>query len=62
MASFADVPGSALAAKAHAQFAKMLADHVYRSVAVNVYRCPSLKANAAPGGSEADFQNLGLAP
>ena len=55
-ARFADVPGSALAAKAHAQFAKALADHVYRSVAVNVYRCPSLRANAAPGGSEADFR------
>jgi hypothetical protein len=55
-ARFAEVPGSALAAKAHAQFAKALADHVYRSVAVTVYRCPSLKANAAPGGSEADFR------
>jgi hypothetical protein len=29
---------------------------VYRSVAVTVYRCPALKANAAPGGSEADFR------
>ncbi len=55
-ARFAAVPGSALAAKAHAQFAKALADHVYRSVAVTVYRCPALKANAAPGGSEADFR------
>ncbi|HEX9207423.1 MAG TPA: hypothetical protein VF851_04245 [Steroidobacteraceae bacterium] len=55
-ARFADVPGNALAAKAHAQFAKALADHVYRSAAVTVFRCPSLQENAAPGGSEADFR------
>jgi len=55
-ARFAAMPGSALSAKAHARFAKALADHVYRSVAVTVYRCPSLKATAAPGGSEADFR------
>jgi hypothetical protein len=55
-ARFADVPGNALNAKAHAQFARSLADHVYRAAAVTVYRCPSLKANAAPGGSEADFR------
>jgi hypothetical protein len=55
-ARFAQLPGSVLAPKAHAQFAKTLAEHVYRSVAVTVYRCPSLKANAAPGGSEADFR------
>jgi hypothetical protein len=55
-ARFEDVPGNALTARAHAQFAKALADHVYRSAAVTVYRCPSLKANAAPGGSEADFR------
>jgi hypothetical protein len=55
-ARFAEVPGGTITAKAHAQFAKALLEHVYRSVAVTVYRCPSLKATAAPGGSEAEFR------
>ena len=55
-ASFADVPGQALTAKAQQQFAKLLADHVYRTGTMTVYRCPALKATAAPGTSEGEFR------
>ncbi len=55
-ASFADVPGQALTAKVQQQFAKSLADHVYRTGTMTVYRCPALKATAAPGASEGEFR------
>ena len=55
-ASFADVPGPALTAKMQQQFAKSLADHIYRTSTVTVLRCPALEANAAPGATEGEFR------
>jgi hypothetical protein len=55
-ATFDDVPGAALAARSQAAFARSLADFVYRTSSVSVYRCPSLKLTAAPGGTEGDFR------
>ena len=42
-ARFAEVPGAILSPKAQQQFSRSLADHVYRSSVVQVWRCPSLK-------------------
>ena len=55
-ASFGAVPGGALAAKAQPQHAKALVEHVYRTSAVAVLRCPALKATAAPDVDEATFR------
>jgi hypothetical protein len=55
-ATFADVPGSVLAAKTLQQSARDLAEHVYRSSTMTVYRCPALKATASAGTSEVEFR------
>ena len=55
-ATFADVAGSALAARAFAQHGKSLADHVYRTSSLSIMRCPDLKLTSAPGGSEGEFR------
>ena len=55
-ASFRAVPGCAFAAKAQQQHAKALVEQVYRTSAVQVLRCPALKATAAPGVAEGAFR------
>jgi hypothetical protein len=55
-ASFGDLPGAAIASRAQAQFARSLADHIYREAAVTIFRCAALKMTAAPGGTEGDFR------
>jgi hypothetical protein len=55
-ASFADVPAGVTAAKAFAQHAKSLADHVYRTATLKVFRCPDLNVSSAPGGTESEFR------
>jgi Skp family chaperone for outer membrane proteins len=61
-ATFADVAGSAIAARAFAQHGKSLADHVYRTSSLSIMRCPDLKVTSAPGGSESEFRaHLALA-
>jgi hypothetical protein len=55
-ATFAEVPASALAAKAFAQHGKTLADHIYRKCSLSVMRCPELKLTSVPGGSESEFR------
>ena len=55
-ATFADVAGSAIAARAFAQHGKSLADHVYRTSSLSIMRCPDLKLTSAPGGSESEFR------
>jgi Helicase HerA, central domain len=55
-ATFADVPGSAIATKAFAQHGKSLADHVYRTCSLSIMRCPDLKLTSAPGGTESEFR------
>jgi Skp family chaperone for outer membrane proteins len=55
-ATFAEVPASALAAKAFAQHGKSLADHIYRTCSLSVMRCPELKLTSVPGGSESEFR------
>jgi hypothetical protein len=61
-ATFAEVAGAAIAAKAFAQHGKSLADHVYRTSSLSIMRCPDLKLTSAPGGSESEFRaHLALA-
>jgi hypothetical protein len=55
-ATFGDLPGAAVATRAQAQFAKSLADQVYREATVTIFRCAALKMTAAPGGTEGDFR------
>jgi hypothetical protein len=55
-ATYADVPAAALSARAHAQFAKSLAEHVFRTATVSVHRCAMLGITGAPGGSEGEFR------
>jgi hypothetical protein len=55
-AAYAEVPAALLGAKAPAQFARSLADHVYQTATINVYRCAELKTAGAPGGSESEFR------
>jgi hypothetical protein len=55
-ATFANVPGAALAPKALQQHAKALVDHVYRTSTLSVLRCPELKAVARPGQAEGEFR------
>ena len=55
-ATFADVPGNAIATKAFAQHGKSLADHVYRTCSLSIMRCPDLKLTSAPGGTESEFR------
>jgi hypothetical protein len=55
-ATYAAVPGAALAARNHKTYAKDLAEHVYRTVKVELQSCPSLKLTAAPGTSASEFR------
>jgi len=55
-ATFADIAGSIIAARALAQHGKSLADHVYRTSSLSILRCPDLKLTSAPGGSESEFR------
>ena len=55
-ASFQDAPGSVLSPRAYKAWAGQLADHVYRTASLKVFRCPALKRTAAPGGTEGDFR------
>jgi hypothetical protein len=55
-ASFGPVPAGVVSGKAAIQLVKALADHVYRSATVTVFRCPELKLAAAPGGTESEFR------
>jgi hypothetical protein len=55
-ASFAEPPSTLLAPRAYKAWSAALADHVYRNSALQLFRCPALKRNAAPGGTEADFR------
>jgi hypothetical protein len=55
-ASFAAAAGAVLSPRAYRTWASALADHAYRNLALQVYRCPALKRNAAPGGTEGDFR------
>jgi hypothetical protein len=55
-AGFAAAPGALLSPRAYRTWTAMLADHAYRNLALEVYRCPSLKRTAAPGGTEGDFR------
>ena len=55
-ATFADVPGGVLTAKAFAQHGKSLADHIYRTSSLSILRCPDLKLTSAPGGTESEFR------
>ena len=55
-AGFEDPPAAALSAREHKRWAAALADHVYRSAALELLSCPALKATAAPGTSEGEFR------
>jgi hypothetical protein len=55
-ASFDEAPAAALAARDHKRWMNALEDHVYRSVALELRSCPSLKMTAAPGMSDGEFR------
>src|SRR4029453_17225183 len=55
-ASFAAAPGALLSPRAYRAWASALADHAYRNLALQVFRCPALKRTAAPGDTEGDFR------
>jgi hypothetical protein len=55
-ASFAPAPGALLSPRAYRGWASALAEHAYRNLALQVFRCPALKRTAAPGGTEGDFR------
>jgi hypothetical protein len=55
-AVFEDPPAAALSTREHKRWAAALAEHVYRSTALELLACPSLKATAAPGTSEGEFR------
>ena len=57
-ASFEEAPGIVLAPRAYKSWSTALAEQVYRTSALQVFRCPALKRSAAPGGTEADFRVL----
>lgn len=55
-ASFSDVPAALLRPQNYLAWSKQLSEYVYRTAVLPVFRCPLLKINAAPGGSEGDFR------
>ena len=57
-ASFTEVAGKLLAPAAYRSWATQLTEFVYRSSALEVFRCPALKRTSAAGGSEGDFRAL----
>ena len=54
--SFDTLPGSASQARSYAAWSKGLADELYRTKALDLFSCPSLKLLAKPGESEGDFK------
>jgi hypothetical protein len=56
-ATFGDAPGAVLTARDHKRWSGALEDYVYRSVALELPSCPSLKLTAAPGMSEGEFRS-----
>jgi hypothetical protein len=56
-ATFADAPAAVLTARDHKRWAGALEDYVYRSVALELPSCPSLKMTASPGLSEGEFRS-----
>jgi hypothetical protein len=55
-AGFAEVPAVALSPRNYRAWSDALEDHVYRNASLNIMSCPSLKMNAAPGGTESEFR------
>jgi hypothetical protein len=55
-ASFAAAPGALLSPRSYRAWASALADHAYRNLALQVFRCPALKRTAAAGDTEGDFR------
>jgi hypothetical protein len=56
-ATFAGVPAAAMSAREYKRWSGALEDHVYRSVALELPTCPSLKMTAAPGMAEGEFRS-----
>ena len=55
-AVYGELPAAALSPKNHRAWGNALEDHVYRNASLNILSCPSLKMNAAPGGTESEFR------
>jgi hypothetical protein len=55
-ATYAPVPGAALAAKACAAWPGQLNDHVYRGAVLDLLRCAALGASGAAGVTEGEFR------
>ena len=55
-ATFDEAPSVVASPKNYKAWGTSLADYVYRSQALNVFRCPDLKMAAAPGGTESEFR------
>jgi hypothetical protein len=55
-ATFRTVPAGLVTAKAQQQQARALADAVYRTSTMSLYRCAPLKVTSAPGESESEFR------
>jgi hypothetical protein len=56
-ATFDDAPAAVLSARDYKRWTKVLADHVYRNVVLELPSCPSLKMTAAPGMTEGEFRS-----
>jgi hypothetical protein len=55
-ATFAEPPAALLSTRSHRSWSKALEDHVYRTAALDLLACPSLKMTAAPGTPEGEFR------
>jgi hypothetical protein len=55
-ASYAETPATASSPKPYASWARALAEHVYRNVALETLRSVELKQTAAPGTTESEFR------
>jgi hypothetical protein len=55
-ATYADVAGAALSPRTQATWSSQLGDHVYRTAALELFRCDSLKQTSAGGASEGEFR------
>jgi len=56
-ATFDDAPAAVLSSRDQKRWAGALEDHVYRSVALELPSCPSLKLTATAGMSEGEFRS-----
>ena len=56
-ATFDDAPAAMLSSRDQKRWAGALEDHVYRSVALELPSCPSLKLTATAGMSEGEFRS-----